>query len=140
MGIEDMHVFLNKWFNAESAREAEAMAQFSELLDDSFHMITAAGARLDADGLRRLVDCAHGCTQTQSSFTIRIQDVQLMQVLRSRPCSYLVTYEEWTFEDRPDTTTAKKLCTVLLRDDPDSEAAGGQGLRWLHVHEVTLPA
>lgn len=34
------------------------------------------------------------------------------QIINSRPATYLVTYEEWNFQDRPGEKLSKKVCTV----------------------------
>lgn len=139
--IEGLHVFLEEWFNAKVNREASQLQRLSGVLDPDFQMITAAGDRHDADGLAQLIDVAHGCTQEQHRFSIRIHDVQLLQIINSRPATYLVTYEEWNFQDRPGEKLSKKVCTALLRETSSAVPnAGGSGLPLLlHIHEVSLP-
>lgn len=134
--VEGLHDFFVKWFTGEVARTDEGFRRFSDVMDATMEMVTAAGDRHTLASLSATIDCAHGCMPDDGggvSFAIAIENARLVRTVGSGAArSYLVSYEEW--QTVGDAVTAR-VSSALFREEPSAP----NGVAWLHLHETYLP-
>ena len=119
-------------FMGQAARTEEGFRRFSEVMDASFEVVTAAGDRHTLASLAATIDCAHGC-MPHAGFAIAIENTRLVRTFGAGDArSYLVSYEEW--QTVGDAVTAR-VSSALFRDSPSAP----NGLAWVHLHETYLP-
>ena len=124
--VLELHRFFQDWFNA--VLEPDGFSRFADVMADGFVIVTPEGRLRDlgelSDGLRR----AHGAWKGEGR--IWIEDVRLHRVEGDVA---VVTYEEWQ-DVRGE--IKGRLSTALFR----RREGIPNGVEWLHVHEVWLPA
>ena len=128
--IEQLHIFFVEWFSGVASNEDAAFeARFGVRFDDEFILIPPRGEVLGLNELATSIRRAHGSNR---DFRIAIRNV----VVRRRTTSLLIaTYEEWQRNARASTPPDNaRVATVIF-----SKAPSGERLRWLHVHETSMP-
>ena len=128
--IVDLHRFFEAWMNGILPESEEAFARFADVMDDGFEIVHPDGHLQLLPELTRRLWGAHGLYDQKHPIQIWIDGFRFR--LSAGPLT-LATYEEW---QQTGDGTRGRLSTVLFRDDP----AAPNGLRWVHVHEVWLPA
>ena len=127
--IVELHRFLEEWSNAELPATDEAFARFDGVIHESFLIVDPDGTVLGRRPIVEAIRKAHG-RWTQAPGRIRIENVRLHQASEDFA---LATYEEW--HDLPGGGNGR-LSSVLFGADPEAP----NGLVWLHLHEVWIPA
>ena len=125
--IVELHQFFQDWFTGVLLADDAAFARFSQVLGDTFIIISPDGRALSRNPLLESLRGMHGAHKGQR---IWIENVQLRHQADNLA---LVTYEEW--QEVAENKTGR-LSTVLFQVKPDTP----NGLEWLHVHETWLPA
>ena len=127
--VVELHRFLEEWSNAELPDSAEAFRRFAEVIAPSFVIIDPDGEVVERQPIVDAIRAAHG-RWTEAPGKIRIENFHLHQRIDGFA---LATYEEW--HDRAGGSEGR-LSSVLFGPNP----AAPNGLEWLHLHEVWLPA
>ena len=123
--IEALHVFFVGWFSGSLPLDAFESG-FMQRFDSAFLLIPPEGRVLALEDLASGIQSGHG---SNPDFRIAIRNVQ---VRRQFDGNVLCTYEEWQRNAKatepPDNA---RVATVLFKE--------GDPLKWLHVHETTMP-
>jgi hypothetical protein len=127
--IVELHRFLEEWSNAELPETEEAFARFGDVIAPSFVIIDPDGVTIERKPIIDAIRRAYGRWRDRPG-KIRIENFRLHQHGGGLA---LATYEEW--HDLPGETVGR-LSSVLFGPDADAP----NGLEWLHLHEVWLPA
>ena len=124
--VIELHRFFQDWFNA--VLEPDGFSRFTGVMADGFVIVTPDGGLVGlaelSDGLRG----AHG--RWQGEGRIWIEGFRLHRVEGDVA---VVTYEEWQDEGGE---VKGRLSTALFRRREGTP----NGVEWLHLHEVWLPA
>lgn len=123
--IDDVHAFFTAWFNGTADRaslESKLLSRF----DERVVFIPPSGQIMGAQDLTQMFERGYGANR---DFRIEISDVA---VRRQFGGTALVNYTEWQFGTGPshDQTNAR-ITSALIEMGPP--------LRWLHIHETSLP-
>lgn len=126
--IVELHVFLERWSNAEMPQTDRSFERFDRVIDPSFLIIGPDGGSAGREPIVAAIRAAYGRWKDRPG-RIRIENVRLREAGDGLA---LATYEEWhDFEAE----SRGRLSTVLFRSDPRAP----NGLVWVHLHEVWLP-
>jgi hypothetical protein len=124
--IEELHHFFVGWFSGALPEDAFGDG-FLRRFDPDFVLIPPAGVTL------RLEDIAASVRQGHASnpdFRIAIRNVRIRREFGRH---LLATYEEWQRNALASTPPENaRVATVLFEKS--------EPLRWLHIHETSLPA
>ena len=127
--IVELHRFLEEWSNADLPNTDEAFGRFADVIAPSFVIIDPDGEAIEREPIVDAIRGAHGRWR-EAPGKIRIEKFRLHQ----RGGGFaLATYEEW--HDRAGGSKGR-LSSVLFGPNP----AAPNGLEWLHLHEVWVPA
>jgi len=118
--IERLHFFFEEWFSDGGDRRIE---EFSDSLDDGFHLVSPDGSNLDKTAIVGIVEDLGSSGRVE----IRIKNVVVRHMDESGLC--IATYEEHQ-KRRGNTRTL--ISTVGFHADPSTPG----GYRWLFVHET----
>jgi hypothetical protein len=124
--IVQLHIFIEGWLNGTLDKIHDVFERFEGAFDEDFLIVHPSGqAQIKSEILADIWE-AHG--KRPKPFAITIKNVTL------RTCAgplCLVTYEEWQSGD----TETTRLSSVLFK-----KQAGGDQIRWLHLHETFVEA
>lgn len=124
--IEALHEFFVGWFSGRLPKDVFE-TQFLVRFDPDLLLIPPGGVLLSLDTFASGVESAHA---TNPDFRIAIRNVTVRRVFRN---TVLATYEEWQRNALASTPPDNgRLASVLFDDE-------GDRLRWLHIHETSLP-
>lgn len=129
--VVQLHRFFQDWFNGTLDKTDENFRRFGEVVAEEFQIILPNGEMTDREDILVRVRDAHG-GNAASGTPIRIW----IDAFRSRPIDaglQLVTYQEW---QQTDADPRGRRSTAVMRARPGTP----NGVEWLHVHEVWLPA
>jgi len=125
--IRELHRFFEDWFGGRLPREEEAFARLRAALAAGFMIVTPDGRRTEREALLAGLERAHG---SQAELSIAVERVECRAVVGD---ACLMLYEER--QSRGNEANAR-LSAAWFRRAPDAS----NGVAWLHVHEVGLPA
>jgi len=123
--IIQLHQFFQDWFNGEIEPSEENFSRLSDVLADSFKLVSPDGQVLQRKPLLDGLEQAHN---TRRGMRIWIED---MRVLHWFDELVLAIYQEW---QQIEGKTTSRLSSVLFVRKPGTP----NGLEWLHVHETWM--
>jgi len=115
--VRRQHDILATWLGTDC--DADVLDRFRAAHDDAFTMVTTEGAVL---GLGELFAALEGARNAQPGLVI---DVDRIEIVTSAGNLTVVRFTE---THRVDGRVTERVVTAVLRD-----------LRWLHVHETSVP-
>ncbi len=125
--IRGLHTFFEAWYRGDIPNSDAAFRRVADTLTPTFTLITSSGFAVDRDQLLPMLRSEYGA---HPDLVMSVRHPQLK--LRTEEV-VLATYEE---HGTTGGKTRATLITAVLRRDP----AQPNGLAWVHIHEVALPA
>lgn len=125
--IRELHSFFEAWYRGEVPNSDDAFARISDYLATEFTLITSSGFVGDREQVLGMLRSEHAA---RPDLEMSVENPQLKL---ATDAIVLATYEEH------GTTAAGKratLITAVLRRNSKLD----NGLEWVHIHEVGLPA
>lgn len=124
--VVELHRFFQAWYRGEIDPGGEGFSRFSDVLSESFHLISPDGRLVSRSEILAAVRAAHG--SKPPAFEIRTGEVHFR--IGSRRVG-VVTYEEW---HEGGGEGRGRVSTAVFQDRADAP----NGVEWVHVHETWL--
>lgn len=125
--VIELHAFFQSWFRGDLLESPQGFARFEEAIAEDFKMITPGGVLCPRPNLVEGLLAAHG---KQSATKIWIENTSTSPLAEGL---WLTTYEEW--QGGPGEERGR-LSSAIFRTNPKAP----NGIEWVHLHEVWLPA
>jgi hypothetical protein len=129
--VAEIHEFLQDWFNGSIGNDDQIYRRFAGVMAEGFQLISPGGMVTDRDAMLDGVRGAHG-RERDARLPMKIW----IQNHRGRVLAdglHLVTYEEW--QEKGGVTRGRVSTALFARREGTPN-----GVEWLHVHEVWMPA
>lgn len=127
--VVELHGFFVSWMTGAVPRAATIFGRFTDVLADSFTLISPRGVVTERRPLLKELEGAHGIHADAGGFGMEIRRFRHRQT-HGTLC--LVTYEEW---HHLAGTTTGRLSSAWFRARSNTP----HGVEWLYVHETWLP-
>lgn len=122
-----LHDFFRDWYRGDIADTDENYARLADVLADDFQLITSGGFAVDRELMLQMMRGEHGTKpdieMRTDNYRLRVEEGDLI----------LFTYQE---HGEAGGLAKSTLISVLMRRNP----AAPNGVEWVHLHEVALPA
>ena len=126
--VVELHRFFQAWYRGEIDPDGGAFSRLSDVLGESFHMVSPDGELVGRGEVLAVLRAAHG--SKGADFVLRAEECRFRTGSRRLG---VVTYEEWQEEGG---TSRGRIATAVLQDRADAP----NGVEWVHVHQTWLPA
>lgn len=129
--VIELHKFFEQWFKSEIKNSDEIFARLEDALSEEFMLISPTGQVLSLEQVIAQIQNGYGSRKTDEiPYRLWVQNIEC-RLLEGNLC--LVIYEEW------GEVAGKKnarLSSALFRKKDKTI----NGVEWVHVHEVSIPA
>lgn len=124
--IVELHQFFEAWLGGRLPKNKKSFSRFTDATAPSMMLVSTGGTLLSYDQLVAWIYDADG---SEPGFRLWVEQIETRQVVDSIA---LMVYEEW--QDR-STGRNVRQSTALF----EQWEGAPNGVRWLHVHETTMP-
>jgi len=130
--VVELHQFFEDWFNGVLENGDDAFKRFGGVMAEGFLVVPPDAAATEREPLIEALRGAHGSWATGNGRPGRIW-IEKLRVRHDAGAWAIVTYEEW---QEVGGETKGRLSTAVF----GRREGTPNGVEWLHLHEVWLPA
>jgi len=125
--IRGLHSFFRAWYRGEVPNSDDVFARVSDYLAPEFALITSSGFVANREQVLGMLRSEHAA---RPDLGMSVENLQLKLVSGEIVVA--------TYEEHGTTSDGKRatLITAVLRKN----LVLGNGLEWVHIHEVLLPS